>query len=52
MLGSGLWAHTWMIVILGMLCVFSFLFLLVGGLRVMSIFINPAAMQKKNGEKK
>jgi hypothetical protein len=52
MFGSGLWAQTWMVVLLGMLGVFGFLFLMVGGLRVMSLFINPTALQGKNGEKK
>jgi Na+-transporting methylmalonyl-CoA/oxaloacetate decarboxylase gamma subunit len=41
-----------MVVFLGMSGVFAFLFLMVGGLRVMSKFINPDAFKSANGGKK
>lgn len=47
---GSLWAQTWLVVILGMLNVFAFLLLMVAGLRVMSFFVNPSAVQGK-GEK-
>jgi len=44
-MASTLWSQTWLVVLLGMLSVFVFLFVVVLGLRVMSYFVNPASRQ-------
>lgn len=50
MIGSVLWTQTWLVVALGMTSVFVFLFVVVLGLRVMSLFANPALKQNQEGK--
>lgn len=49
-LASVLWTQTWLVVSLGMTSVFVFLFVVVLGLRVMSVLANPAPKQTPDGK--